>query len=362
MDRVMTDFYADALLGSFSQVCATTLSGLTGDELSHDRITRALNARAMGARDLWMRVKPLARTIESPQDGVLIVDETILPKPFMEETPIVCWHFDHTASGPVKGIMLLSALYDSCGVSLPVDYELVDKTATEFDEKRGREHRVSKDRRPERFRRLIVRCAEKLRFSYVLGDIWYGSTENMSCIRQEIRRHFIFATKGNRKVALSRKDQQAGRFTNVETLFKTRAGCRKRVWLSGLDFPVTLVSWVFKDGDASHGILYLVSSDLALSPEAILGLYQRRWTIEEYHKALKQQCMIGRSPARTVKAQSTHIFCALWAYVKLELLHMTSGASYEAIKRRIYNQALTGALNFLPLLNLYAYPVRARLA
>jgi len=361
MDSAMTDFYAHALLGSFSQVCATTLSALTGEGLSHDRITRALNERAMGARDLWRKVRSLVETLEGP-DGVLIIDETIVPKPYMDESPIVCWHFDHTQSRPVKGIMAMTALYDSCGVSLPVDYELVSKTATEFDPKRGREHRVSEDTRNERFRRLALRSSKKLRFSYVLGDIWYGSAETMQYIHEELKRHFIFALKGNRKVALSRKDQRAGRFTNVERLFTTRTGCRQRVWLPGMNFPVVLVSWVFKDGDASPGILYLVCSDLSLKAEAIVGLYQRRWTIEEYHKALKQQCAIGRSPARTVKAQSTHIFCALWAYVKLELLHMSSGASYEAIKRRLYEQALKAAFRYLPLLDLYQYPGKALFA
>jgi hypothetical protein len=56
------------------------------------------------------------------------------------------------------------------------------------------------------------------------------------------------------------------------------------------------------------GVLYLVSSHLDLTYDAITVIYRKRWNVEPYHKLLKQNASLYQSPTKTVKTQSNHIF------------------------------------------------------
>ena len=345
MDKAMLDFYSNVILSSFSQLTATSASALTDGVMSHDRVTRFLSSAPMTSRDLWYRVKPLVRSIQSA-DGVLIVDDTIAHKPHMDENDIVCWYYDHTEGRTVKGINLLSVLYHSQDVTLPVGYAIVSKTETDIDPKTGKEKRVSDITKNEYFRRLVRCSAKNMPFRYVLSDVWYACAENMKFIKQDLRRHFIMPLKSNRCIALSAQDKRRGNYVTVETLpFKDATTLT--VYLEGVPFPLVLLRQIFTNEDGTTGTLYLVTSDTTLTYTAITDLYQRRWKIEQYHKALKQQCALTRSPARTVVTQSTHIFCSLCAFVKLEMLTMMTSVSYEGLKLNLYIHALKTSFKHL---------------
>ena len=46
--------------------------------------------------------------------------------------------------------------------------------------------------------------------------------------------------------------------------------------------------------------------------------YDFEWSVEEYHKSLKQNASAAKSPSRTIKTQSNHLFASMLAYVKME--------------------------------------------
>ena len=152
--------------------------------------------------------------------------------------------------------------------------------------------------------------------------------------------------KGNRKVALSRDAQQQGRYQAVATL-GLEPGAVREVWLEGVDFPLVLVKQVFTNGDGSTGILYLVTSDTTLDFEQITTLYQTRWKVEEYHKSLKSNLALAKSPTRTTITQSNHLFCSLVAFVKLELLRVKTHHNHFALKTKLYMAALRTAFDQL---------------
>lgn len=61
------------------------------------------------------------------------------------------------------------------------------------------------------------------------------------------------------------------------------------------------------------------------------------WSIERYHRALKQVCNIERFQVRNENPVKNHIFCAIKAFVQLELMRVEEKIShwYE-IKRELY--------------------------
>ena len=69
--------------------------------------------------------------------------------------------------------------------------------------------------------------------------------------------------------------------------------------------------------------------------------------MEVYHKSLKQNASLSKSPTRTVRSQSNHVFAALVAYVKLEKLRFATTTNHFAFKTRLYLSALKAAFDRL---------------
>ena len=346
MAKEMLDLYSDYLLSSFGATTATGLSKLLGGAVSHDQITRFLSEKVKTSSDLWRVVKPLVREIES-EEGVFIFDDSIEEKPYTDENDIVCWHYDHTQGHNVKGINFLTSLYHSQGVSLPVAFHLMAKTEEYLDKKSGKMKRRSPTTKNDHYRQMLEVCVHnEIPFRYVLNDSWYASADNMMFIRHELDRHFIMALKSNRKVALSAQDKSQGRYQTVSTL-DLPEGTVREVYLESVDFPLLLTKQIFINGDGSIGILYLVTSDVTLDTSHLTTIYQTRWKVEEYHRSLKQNASLEKSPTRTVTTQTNHFFVALCTFVKLESLRTQTKLNHYALKSKIYLSALLSAFQSL---------------
>jgi hypothetical protein len=346
MAKELLDLYSDYLLSSFGATTATGLSRLLDGAVSHDQITRFLAEQVKTSRDLWRVVKPLVRQMES-EEGVLIFDDSIEEKPYTDENEIVCWHYDHTKGRNVKGINFLTALYHSQGVSLPVAFHLVAKTESYLDKKSNKMKRRSATTKNDHYRQMLQVCVHnELPFRYVLNDSWYAAADNMMFIRHELGRHFIMALKSNRKVALSVQDKSQGRYQTVSTL-DLPEGTVQEIYLESVDFPLLLIQQIFTNEDGTTGMLYLVTSDLTLDAAHLTTIYQTRWKVEEYHRSLKQNASLDKSPTRTVTTQTNHFFAALCTFVKLEWLGKRTDLNHYALKSKIYISALMAAFQSL---------------
>jgi hypothetical protein len=113
----------------------------------------------------------------------------------------------------------------------------------------------------------------------------------------------------------------------------------QKIWLKGLEIPVLIVKQSFKDEEGVKGVRYLVTNDLSLTSHQITTTYKIRWGVEEYHKSIKQNAAIAKSPTKTVNTQSNHIFAALLAYIKFERLKFAEKANLFALKAKLYIKA-----------------------
>jgi len=346
MKQPIADLYSDYLLASFGATTATGLSQLLEGEVSHDQVTRYLAGTKKTAADLWLTVKSFVRQIQSAE-GALIIDDSIEEKPYTDENDLVCWHYDHSTDRLLKGINFLTALYVSQGVSLPVGFHLIAKTENYLDPKTQKEKRRSPVTKNELCRELIKQAGVNLiPFRFVIFDTWFASAETMVFIKQQQHRDFICPLKTNRKVALSRADKQQGRYIRVDTL-GLEENTTREVYLEGVDFPLVLVKQVFTNEDGSCGILYLVSSDTTLSFADLTTSYQKRWQVECYHKSLKQNVSLAKSPTQTVTTQTNHFFAALSGFIKLERLKGKTKLNHFALKTKLYLTALHSAFSTL---------------
>ncbi len=341
MKKAELELYTDYLISTFGPATATGLSAMVEGDVSHDRVTRFLAERDYRSKDLWKQVKSTVREIER-EDGVLIFDDTIQEKAWTDENEVMCWHYDHCSGRSVRGINLLNALYHSEGMSIPVAFELVKKPLQFCDIKTRQEKRASEVTKNELLRAMLASCLQNaLQFRYVLMDSWFAAMENFDFIVEK-KKHFIAALKDNRLVALSEEDKQAGRFVRIDTLELTDKQA-VRGWLKGYAKEVLLVRQVFTHKDGSTALLNLVCSDLTCNGDTITTIYQKRWKVEVFHKCLKSNAALAKSPTRRVTTQNNHVFMSIYAVFKLECLSLTRKVNQFAIRTKLYIKAIRQA-------------------
>jgi len=242
MGRELIDLYSDYLLCSSRQTTATGLSELTGGEITHDTVTRFLAGKLMDGKTLWLKAKKLLREHEN-EEGSLIVDDTIIEKPYMDENEIICWYWDHKTGCAVKGINLMSVLYTTVSgdisVRIPIGYQIIAKTEVYIDKKDNKEKRRSEKTKNELMREMInAQIRNQVKFRYVLADSWFCSNENMEFVEKK-GKIFIFEIKENRLAATSKEAKEKGDLERIDQM-RIPEDKPMLVWLKGMKRPVLL--------------------------------------------------------------------------------------------------------------------------
>ena len=339
MNKELLDIYSDYLISQCGYATATGLAATLDGEISHDQISRFLRAGDYKSKELWDYIKDKVRCHQQATGGALILDDTISEKAYTDENSINCWHYSHAKGRHVKGINLLSCLVRYGDIALPIGYEIVNKDILYSDLETKRLKRKSKISKNDMFRSIIQQAANNnVLFDYVLADSWFGSKANMTFIEDELKKSFIFGIKSNRCVAMTLKDAKSGQFQQVKSLEWEDSDCNT-VYLKDLAFPVKLLKKVFTNENGSTGKLYLVTNDLSIDADRIYEVYQKRWKIEEFHKSIKQNASLSKSPTKTIRTQSNHLFATLIAYCKLELLKVKTSMNHFAIKHKLVLKA-----------------------
>jgi DDE superfamily endonuclease len=91
--------------------------------VSHDRLTRMLQADWSGQRLL----ESAGRTLFAWERGSLIIDDTVVPKPFATAMEGLAWVFSSQERKPVYGFSLVLLIWTDGNVRIPVGLGLWHK-------------------------------------------------------------------------------------------------------------------------------------------------------------------------------------------------------------------------------------------
>jgi hypothetical protein len=133
-------------------------------------------------------VKPLVREFEgNEQDNVLIIEDTIEEKPYTDERELICrptitarveTSKASTSSAPFTRRKMLPSLPSRW----PSSWSRKPSGSSTKNGASGREREPPK--KNELYRRILfARVQNQLKFRYVLSDMWYAASENMSYIK-----------------------------------------------------------------------------------------------------------------------------------------------------------------------------------
>ena len=138
--------------------------------------------------------------------------------------------------------------------------------------------------------------------------------------------------KVNRRVNLDRQGSKAVGETTIEA-----GGTVVHLQGYGLIRVFRIVS---KNGDTEHW----ATDDLEMDDLTRLGLAERTWAIENYHRGLKQCCGVERCQARAGRAQRNHIEMSIRAFLRLERHFYNTGISWYEAKAKIIRGAIRAYL------------------
>ena len=307
--------YIDFLVATPKAATATEAARVQPDRPqapAHDAFTRLLNRLEPEPAALWEETRPLIRL----DDGMLILDDSVLDKPFARHVGLVGRFWSGRHKRVVPGIDLVSLVWTDGDALYPPDYRLVDPADPEGTTKN------------DLFREMI-RAAEARGFRprCVCFDSWYSGKDNLKAVR-DCGWTFLTQVRCNRKVNPDRAGNRPIRDCEIAS-----TGTVVHLQWFGLVKAFRIAT---TDGGTEHWI----TNDLQMDESVRLMFAERAWGIEEYHRGLKQHCGVDRCQTRASDAQRNHIGFAIRAFVRLEWHRFTTGISWFAAKMALVREAV----------------------
>lgn len=315
--KVFARDYIDFLIAT-PKVCsgaeAARVQPAAPDPPAHDAFTRLLTRLEPDPDALWTEAEPQVRR----DDGVLVVDDSTLDKPYATAIALVSRHWSGKHHAVVRGINLVSLLWTDGDRHIPCDYRVYDKA----------DARTKNDHFADMIRAAYARGFEP---RCVAFDGWYSSLENLKLIRN-CGWTWLTRLKSNRLV---NKDREGTRALKAVAIAATGT----EVWLPGYG-RVKVFGIATPDG----GTAYWATNDLGMTDLNRLRFAEFSWAIESDHRGIKQCTGVERCQCRSARAQRNHIGLALRAFLRLEAHCFATGISWVEAKTAIIREAVRAYL------------------
>lgn len=278
------EIYQAFLQASSVRYSGLALSEVCPTELSHDSVSRWLQSKHFRPSEVWKEAQSFIKK-EAP--CLLIADDSVLSKRRSKHIDLVHYQYSGNAHDVIAGIGLVNLLWHDLDTSdsVPVDYRIYDKPS---DGKTKNTHFCD-----------MLKLAKKRGITpdAVVFDAWYSSLDNLKTIRS-MGWYWVTGLRKNRKV---------NRDETLSELLIPDEGLK--VHLRGYGW-IWVFRFVAKNGRTDYVATNLESS----TRDQIKAIMEARWSVEVYHRELKQTCGIERCQARTGRAQRNHIYLAIAAW------------------------------------------------
>jgi putative transposase len=297
--------------------CATIAKAC--EQASHDRLTRMLHGAWSGHTLLDTGL----RTLFTVMGGYLIVDDTVLEKPYARLLSEAAWVWSNTHKQVVFGVSVVLLVWTDGHIRIPVAFRVWHK---------GGRSKIDLALELLSYARNQLKCKPQ----FVLFDSWYPAQRLLKRLR-DYGWYFVCQVKKNRRFEGQplRRYRQQPYWHAVGHLS------------SGL--KVCVVRYRRK---------YYVTNRLSLTAKEVRMHYRKRHEVEEVIRVLKshvglEACQAGYRRRGAVearpqpRAQEHHIALCLMTYLIVERERLDQGGTWRQLKQRLI---LTGPKLTLPAL------------
>lgn len=264
----------------------------------------------------------------------LIVDDTLIERAYSTKTELLAKIYDHDQHRYSTGYRNLTIGWSDGNTFLPVNCALMStrkKTNLVGSKSSITDQRtIAGQRRSQAQRKMnevvLELISQALRLGvtakYVLFDSWYSSPQ-MFWHLKELGLESVAMLKRSSKVYY----RYRGRNYSIKALYQRLLNSKRPAGQSylyssiveanfqGQVFPVKIV-FVAKKG-VRNQYLVLASTNTNLTPQQIIQLYSRRWSIETYFKTAKQYLRLNKSQIQSYDGQVAPITVTAMTYILL---------------------------------------------
>lgn len=258
--------------------------------VSHDRLQRLLVFEGKWNQYIQKHYSCLTklRKSSSEKKTYLIIDDTVIAKPYSKELDLLSWIFSPSDRQYLYGINVVFVIWTDGKTRFPIGFRIW--------------YKEDKKTKIDLAMELLNEAKKtyKIKPGYVLMDSFYPAAKLLKMIRK-FRWHWISKIKSNRLL-----DN-----TQVQEFFSYRYG--KHIG----KLSENIKALVVKDNDN-----YWATSDLSLQSAEVKQRYRNRQIIEEFFKILKSELRLEGCSSRDRVAQINHIYFVLIAFCQLELFRI----------------------------------------
>jgi hypothetical protein len=282
---------------------------------AHDAFTRLLTRLEPDSETLWAE----SRSQVDLNRGILILDDSTLEKPYSRRNDLVYRHWSGKQNEVVSGINLITLLWTDGDRAVPIDYRVFDK---DRDGKTKNDH----------FSEMLLEAHNRgFNPEMICFDSWYASWENLKLCRG-LGWHFLTRLKRNRLVNPDRTGLRAVSGIEIPETGRT-------VWLK--DFGLVRV---FRIAATNGTTEHWATDKIEMSELERIRYSSFSWQIEQYHRGIKQFCLIERGQMRRRQPWLNHINLCLRAFLRIESHCYKTGISWFEAKHSIIREAVRAYL------------------
>lgn len=320
--------YIEYLLNTpVNYTCSNLAEHLDG--VSHDAVSDFLQRGRVTATRVWELVEPL---LNNTGEAVLIVDDSVQNKQYSEQIGLVQRQYSGAEHGLVRGIDIVNLVHSDGPDFYPIDYRIY---APKVD------GRTKNDLFAEML--LAAKNRKGIKAQTILFDSWYSSVANLKLIAL-LKMVFYAPIRDNRLVSLTREQG----YIHVQDIDWTPDHLANGVMvkLKELPFLVRLFKIVATNGNIDW---IVTNAPDPITAVAVQDENARRWSIEQFHRELKQLTGSEKCQCRKARSQRNHLGYCYLAWLSLKVRSSQLGLSLYQVRHRIFDDFLTAALQHPPI-------------
>jgi len=258
--------------------------------VSHDRLQRLLVFEGKWNKYIQKHYSCLIklRKSSSKKKTYLIIDDTVIAKPYSKELDMLSWIFSPSDRQYLYGINIVFVIWTDGNTRFPIGFRIWNKN--------------DKKTKIDLAMELLIDAKNiyKIKPNFLLMDSFYPAAKLLKLIRK-FRWQWIAKIKSNRLI----------NGIQIQDFFNYRYGNH----IGKLSENIKAL--VVKDNDN-----YWATSDLSLQSSEVKHCYRNRQVIEEFFKILKSELRLEGCSSRESLAQINHIYFVLMAFCQLELFRI----------------------------------------
>jgi len=295
---------------------------------AHDALNRLLNHAGLSTRSLFRAVIAWAQRIGR---GYLVVDEVVIPKPYLYQSGWVGFIWSTSERRAVRGLCAVVVLFCVGRWRIPVAFRLWRP--------KGNCARESYCTRTElAWEMLLELAASGLEVAFVSFDNFYTAgwlTKRLTRLGWQ----WVGRVESKTTICYRHRTWKAQELAVwLKLKWRQALALQARTIVAYLPKYGTLRLVVTKNRHGNFEILVTNALDSDLSQ--IVARKRQRWSVETLFRDAKQFCGLAACQCRKEAAVVRHIAFVLLAFLVLQLLRRYPTETFGAVKQRLQREVL----------------------